>query len=112
MSSNRWTYGSQYQLNRWLADDRPTLMRELRACCPSLDAWAKTIAFVSPDLEKAGREDADTAWGKVGLPGPSPQQAGWWPTSGPRWDAVASVLGPGGQRPRIRGSPTRGTAHR
>lgn len=35
----------------------------------------------------------DDLWKTAGLPGPSPQRAGWWPRWGPQWDGVAIVPG-------------------
>ena len=97
MPSSRWSYGSQYQLNRWLQERESALVTILRERCETLNRWAPEVVWISPDFDQGGRESGDSAWHKVGLPSPSPHEAQWWPTSGPRWDAVARVIGADGR---------------
>ena len=90
-----WDYGSQYQLRRWVLERPDQLTADLLRRSDTLRAWASTIEWLSPN-EETGAELRDEAWGLVGLPADSPQQAGWWPADGPVWDGVARVQGPGG----------------
>jgi hypothetical protein len=97
----KYSYGSQRELFQYLIDPEhrlrinTTLLRE----SPTLRDFALdpgAIRWISPDLQ-TGKELKDSAWEKVGLREPSPQAAGWWPRSGPTWDAVARVRGRGGE---------------
>lgn len=70
-----------------------------------LPAWSTLDSFRSgEDLEWLWRDGGhfgelrDDMWTRAGLPGPSPQRAGWWPARGPQWDGVAVVPGRGGER--------------
>jgi len=96
-----YEYGSQRELLQYLIDPahRLRINRLLLADSPSLKQFARVpaaIDWISPD-PVSGKELKDAAWSKVGLRPPSPQAAGWWPASGPTWDAVAKVTGADGQ---------------
>jgi hypothetical protein len=54
------------------------------------------LEWISPLAEDDYTELRDEVWGRLDLPGPSPQEAGFWPRRGPQWDATAVVGGRGG----------------
>jgi hypothetical protein len=66
--------------------------------CPSLTAFASgDLEWVAPTGPDDPRELRDEFWAEIGLAGPNPEDASWWPSRGPVWDAVARVPGPGGK---------------
>jgi hypothetical protein len=92
-----YSYGSRRELLQYIVDPghRQAINRGLIEENVELREFAASpagITWVSPNLN-TGKELRDGAWEVVGLRTPSPQSAGWWPTSGPAWDAVASVRG-------------------
>jgi hypothetical protein len=96
-----YSYGSQRELLHYLIDPehRLRINRRLLEDSPTLRDFARMpadIDWVSPD-PKTGKELKDSAWEEIGLRAPSPQAAGWWPRSGPTWDAVARVTSPAGE---------------
>jgi hypothetical protein len=91
-----WSYGSQYQLRRWILERPDDLNHNLCSGNDELGRWARRIEWLSPTTESA-TELRNQAWRAIGLPEPSPQAAGWWPPGGPVWDAVARVTGEGGE---------------
>ncbi len=91
-----WDYGSQYQLQRWVLERPDELNTDLTARNKALASWAQKIEWISPTSETT-KELRDDAWNAIGLPEPSPQQAGWWPKGGAVWDAVARVHGSAGE---------------
>ena len=54
------------------------------------------LEWLSPRARDGYRELQDDFWVRAGLPGATPQEDGFWPSSGPVWDGVAIV--PGTQR--------------
>lgn len=96
-----YSYGSQRELFQYLIDPehRRRINRTLLEDSPTLCDFAQVpaaIEWVSPD-PKTGKELKDSAWEEIGLRAPSPPAVGWWPQSGPAWDAVARVTSPGGE---------------
>jgi hypothetical protein len=93
-----YDYGSQFQLRRWIGTAADELnVRILRSLDMLRDWPVQKIEWISPLSADKYEELGDKAWGEIGLPGPSPLEAGWWPKRGPEWDAVARVIGPDGQ---------------
>jgi hypothetical protein len=91
-----WDYGSQHQLRRWILERPEDVNADLLARNDALRGWASRIEWLSPRPD-TNAELRDQAWTEVGLTAASPQEAGWWPTGGAVWDAVARVHGPDGQ---------------
>lgn len=95
-----YAYGSQRELFQHLIDPdhRLRISRQLLEDSPTLRDFARdpaAIEWVSPD-PRTGKELKDSAWREIGLREPSPQAVGWWPRSGPTWDAVARITSPDG----------------
>jgi hypothetical protein len=87
-------HGSQYDLLQWAVHHTPEFNQRLLDESHTLREFAAggTIDWLAPD-PTTGKELKDGAWAAVGLAPPSPQAAGWWPSSGPTWDGVARVRG-------------------
>lgn len=84
------SYGSQYQLQRWVVERPDELNRHLRSRNQEFAREVRKIEWLSPTREST-TELRDEAWSTVGLSEPSPEAAGWWPPRGPVWDAVARI---------------------
>lgn len=96
-----FAYGSQQELRQHLIDParRQHVNRELLETNVTLRDFAESpaaIQWLSPDPQ-TGKELKDSAWHTVGLRPPTPQEAEWWPRSGPTWDGVARVVAPDGR---------------
>lgn len=93
-----YMYGSRYQLGRWIAERSTELQAMVFDACPSLAAFATgELEWIAPTGPQDPRELRDEFWAEIGLGGPSPQDARWWPARGPVWDAVARVHGADGE---------------
>jgi hypothetical protein len=90
-----WSYGSQHQLRRWIIERPDDVSRDLLDRNEQLRVWASRIEWLSPHRDSQA-ELRDQAWTEIGLTAHSPQQADWWPSGGPVWDAIARVHGADG----------------
>ena len=85
-------------MSQWVHEHREQLELELCRQVPSLNAFVgkagRSINWIAPDSD--GKEIRDALWPIV-LPGPTPQDDGFWPAGGPVWDA-AGIVGGGGDR--------------
>lgn len=88
-------YGSKYELWQWVHRRATALNTALTEESPTLREFGSAIEWIAP--AQAGGELRDAAWNNVGLPNPSPQSAGWWPSGGPTWDGLARVKGTDGR---------------
>jgi hypothetical protein len=88
-------YGSKFELWQWVHGHTAGLSAALTAASVTLRGFASGITWLAP--AHAGTELRDAAWTQVGLPQPTPQAAGWWPSGGPTWDGVARVTGADGR---------------
>jgi hypothetical protein len=85
--------GSQRRMQEWVEHHRDLLEDELRRW-PSLAEFASgPVQWRSPLRRDLYREVRDDLWKVLELPGPTPQEAGWWPRRGPVWDAVGLIPG-------------------
>jgi hypothetical protein len=88
---------SRHRIQQWVHARQPQLADLLASASPSLGAFVGDgdIEWRSPLAARDYREFRDELWKELGLPGPSPQEAEFWPRNGPQWDAVAVVHGDG-----------------
>lgn len=88
-ASPRESKGSRRRMFEWVHEHRRELELELCRQVPSLDEFVlepgSSIKWLAPDSD--GREIRDGLWPMV-LPPPTPQEDGFWPKSGPVWDAA------------------------
>ncbi len=91
-----WSYGSQHQLRRWILERPDDVTRDLRANNKELREWGSRVEWLSPRPD-THVELRDEAWREIGLVAESPQEAGWWPSGGGVWDAIARVHGSSGE---------------
>jgi hypothetical protein len=85
--------GSRLRICEWV-NDRPELFETYLADWGPFSAArdGEPLQWLAPKRPDC-REVRDGLWGLAGLPGDTPQAAGWWPARGPVWDAVARVPG-------------------
>lgn len=89
--------GSRRRIAEWVNLRGDELQKRLFEW-DSLAAYADgPIDWLSPLAADGFREIGDDLWHRADLPGPSPQEDGFWPARGPVWDAVARVPGRGGE---------------
>jgi hypothetical protein len=96
----KYGHGSQHELLQRIVDPIGRERLNGERCEENVElrefvAAPADIDWIAPD-PATGKELKDAAWKTVGLSGPSPQDAGWWPKSGPTWDGVARVRGRAG----------------
>src|SRR4051812_26974996 len=86
--------GSRLRIAEWVGA-RPEWLITAAGLWPSLEVFraGEPMQWLSPLAADGWVEFRDETWQKAGLPWPSPQRAGWWPSGGPQWDAVAVVPG-------------------
>lgn len=88
--------GSRLRIFQWVQQHREQLELELCRQVPSLGEFVmepgSSIKWIAPD--SSGKEIREGLWRLV-LPGPSPQEDGFWPAGGPVWDAAGLVGGHG-----------------
>jgi hypothetical protein len=86
--------GSRLRICQWVDEAPDQLEARLRGW-PTLDEFRADdpIDWLSPRRDGGYEEIGDDLWIKAGLPGQSPQKAGFWPKRGPSWDAVGLVPG-------------------
>jgi hypothetical protein len=99
-ASGRAYAGSQFQIQEYVNWHREELNDAICKEIPDLREDGAAIEWVSPLEDERFREYRDGAFlEKLRIPDLARQLAEYWPSRGPRWDALARLDRPGDDRP-------------